>query len=399
MAKRYWTWVLALYGLGAGLSQSLMSLGSILVLLGLVVELGCAGREGPRALGRAGLVTLASVVAYMLICGARLLTLEAPLDVSRALGALPLFAVPLIAFFPAFREQRVPDWTWVLGAAGLGALVSAGWGLSQVLFLGQAKAVGFMGNPIYYAYTLLPALGFFVLLAEQERAHRRRWAYAACLLLWAALLVSASRTAFLCATAFIMLRLVAGALKDRRAVWALIAFVVVGSASLGLALRYSPHFETRFRKFSSYERLRRDSSWKGRCAVWAHNWLTFQEHPWLGTGPRQNAIDAGRDRAFRKKFKPGFSIYAHSAYLQALAESGLVGSLLLLVAVLGFVMAFPAALPWWALVGAGALTENVLTNSRPMHAHLFYLILACAVLRRSLRERSALRPSVPSSSG
>ncbi len=70
-----------------------------------------------------------------------------------------------------------------------------------------------------------------------------------------------------------------------------------------------------------------------RLEIWSGAWHIFQAQPWLGCGPGMYSRYAGKACSI-------FAVHAHSIYLHALSESGLVGLAGLLAVML---------LAWWQL--------------------------------------------------
>ncbi len=380
MLALLWPSTLLIYGVGCALSQSLMSLGGTLAVLLFVGESLDALRTGSwreaRGLERAG---WAVGLAWTTFLVARLLLAPPSPNFEHALGALPLFIIPSLALFPKARARAAAALPKVVLWTGVAYAVSACFGTVQVLFLGERSAFGFLRNPIFFAYNLLAALVFFTVWAQSK--DRRYWALLG--LLSIALLLSASRVAALVGFGFLAFYAVPRAYRR----------IGMRPILLGLALlvglgtwQYSTNKYWRS-KLRQGLRIQTSQSLKGRKVVWKHNWELFLEHPWTGVGFENNALDTSSTayRRWRHMWPPGLSIYAHSIYFQALAESGLLGSALWGSQLVTLGLALPPTRPLLAVLLLGGSTENVFNNSKAAHAFFFFLLLL-GLMRRASTE-------------
>ena len=369
---------LALYGVGVGVSQSLMSLGGTL-LVGWLLYFLFKNFSRLRELTRVEKLSLASVLAYALwtlsvwFFGAG----GAHLDFM-ALNNVPLVAVPFVAYF----VRRPLSWR-VLGFALGALLLSSALAIYQGLFEAR-MAVAWMKNPIYLAYTLLPAIVALTWIAVSaasfgiSRKQLRGVLLPVLLLAYAALVATNSRMAIAVATLMIGILLVP---------WAWRRFsklAVVGVLLIGLGLMTTEYIRkpyVRQRVASALDP--QDLSWRGRFFAWEQNLEIIREHPLTGVGPRQNAILMRDHPEWHILWGADVAIFAHSLYLQTLSESGIVGFLFLLLAYVGLGLARPETRLGLVSLALGGLTENVFTNSKPLHAHLFWLLMMALLPMRS----------------
>jgi O-antigen ligase len=133
-------------------------------------------------------------------------------------------------------------------------------------------------------------------------------------------------------------------------------------------------------------------STQGRLRVWRHNLDLMYEHPLVGTGYKQNALRTRDLESFwQNLWGDNVSIYAHNIYLQAAAESGLIGLALLLLFMLFWLRCFPSTWPILLALSLGGLTENILTNSKQLHS-LICVLLVAGLWNRLITTKSEVHP-------
>jgi O-antigen ligase len=273
--------------------------------------------------------------------------------------------------------------SWILKLTALALLASvakAGW---QFFVLGQ-QAFGFLRNPIYYAYNLLPAFVFFCEFAL------RRWragnfgpaaGAATAGLCLAGLVFSMGRTTLACAVLYFAIRIFPRVSRKLGLARALVIPVLFAIALVGAYRMSAPLQEKFHRSFRS-----NDPSRVGREIAWKYNFELFEAHPFFGVGPEKNGIDVARMPQYAGHWQPGVLIFAHSVYLQTLAEAGLVGFVLLLGYFASLALLGGPAGAVIVVSALAALTENTLNNSKAAHALYFYILLALWLDRRRALE-------------
>ncbi|MBS1983467.1 MAG: O-antigen ligase family protein [Bdellovibrionales bacterium] len=370
--------VLAIYLVGCGVSQSLMSLGGgLFAALGFFTALRLLRKSAPVHERRAALVTLLWVV----FCIANLLVRVFDNRTGHTLGRIPLLFVPLAGFslsFASSQKWKAPILKLTVLAVGASALEAA-----SDFFMHGVPGVGLMRNPIYLAYNLLPAFVFFgEVLARRIHAEgfNSKWAALGASLALLGIFCSVSRVPLACALAYLLFRWAPELRRRRgnRALWlSSLAILLLGTATYQL----SPRMQEKFNRSFSES----DPSRIWRIKAWEHNWSLFLEHPLAGVGPEKNGIAPESAPEFQGHWSPGHLYFAHSIYLQSLADSGLVGTLLLIGIGVTLALAEPTTAPLLVTMAVAGLTENIFNNSRAAHALLCYLLLTIALARRQWR--------------
>lgn len=352
---------LLLYAVGCGVSQSLMSLGGGLCAAIVVWE---AARTRLRTLTPRERAAVALGFAYTVTASINLLCRPFDDRTGQTLGRLPLVLVPLL---PLFVRVSASQFRWIVRAALAGLAISvarAGW----EFFHDHRAATSFMKNPIYLAYNLLPATLFF-----GELGGRAGLGGLAMSLF--GLVTTVSRTALSCALAYLAMRWAPRALKaGARGAGLVLLLLVAGGIT---AYRWSPLFQAKIDQTLSSE----DPSRHWRQVAWSYNAHLFAENPVWGVGPERNGIDVAKQPEFAGHWQPGHLYFAHSAYLQVAAESGLVGLITFFGLWIALAWAAPAVRPFMIVMGAAAITENLFNNSRAAHAFFFYALMTLLAAR------------------
>ncbi|MCP4402346.1 MAG: O-antigen ligase family protein [bacterium] len=204
----------------------------------------------------------------------------------------------------------------------------------------------------------------------------------------ASLLLSGSRggiVSFSCATMFFVLLARQRRLLRRKAVLVLI-FIVL---SIGLTILLNPDILTK--RIYTFKRLESDSSFQVRRELWKSAFHIFQDYPISGAGLGSFTHLNPRYRTFRDHLR--HYEYAENDYVQLLAETGIIGAVLLLLA--GFTLGVQLFTQWkqrhsrWkiALVAGGmSAMLSLLIHSGtdfnlriPSNALLFVTIAALCV--------------------
>jgi O-antigen ligase len=361
---------LALYGVGVGVSQSLMSLGGAL-LVGFLLYFSIKNFTLLGQLSRFEKFSLTSVFFYVLwTFGVWFFGVGRANSDFMALNNVPLVAVPFVAYFvPRSLSFRVLG--FALGALFLSSVFAIYQG-----FIEARMAVAWMKNPIFLAYTLLPAVVALIWIAVSaesfgfSRKQLRVALLPVLLIAYVALVATNSRMAIAVATLMLGVVLVPWAWR-RFSKLAVVGVLVVATGLMTTEYIRKPYVRQRVAAALDPQ----DMSWRGRFFAWEQNVEIIREHPLTGVGPRQNAILMRDHPEWHILWGSDVAIFAHSLYLQTLSESGIVGFLFLLLAYIGLGLARPETRLGLVSLALGGITENVFTNSKPLHAHLFWLLM------------------------
>ncbi len=380
---------LAVYGVGCAVSQSLMSLGGTLLAAYAFWSLFTQTKKAWASFLPSEKFAL-SFGVFFLFYSLLNHVLSGPSEVFwGSLKNLPLFAVPLFSFF--ISQSIASSWDsklkdnvgLVLIAIAAAYVVSALKAMYQSLGIGH-PAYGFFGNAIYFAYNILPAFVFFMELGIRKfhfGKWRPRYAFALAGLLLLVIYLSSSRMVLLTAGFYLMLRTIPFMIREYGWVVTLMIVSIIFFSSWEL-LANNEYLREKWNRSKSLD----DPSWKWRLVAWEHNWNLFLANPWFGVGPERNAIDVATMPQYAGHWLPGFRIYAHSVYLQILAELGFVG-------IAGFLMFFAyfislESIAAWVAVFflLSGISENVLNNSKALHPVYFYLFFG-AYIRRMVNHK------------
>ena len=181
------------------------------------------------------------------------------------------------------------------------------------------RAVGLTSSandPNSLGITLVSGLPIVLLFAFHGDRGHRLLGLAVALLSVGAVLLTGSRTAFLCLVAFL-------------AMWALTrkkAALYVPAVVLTLILAWSFLPQPYQQRYLSVESRDQDESYMNRVVAWHAGWHMFLDHPVLGVGAGQFAIADGM------KYWSGNTPYRiwlqpHSLYVQVIAELGCAGAI------------------------------------------------------------------------
>lgn len=371
---------MGIYALGCAVSQSLMSLGGTLAaLLWAIFFIRSLVNGDLSRMRRLEKFSIFGILAFCVLTLTHLVLIKGDLAALVAAREVPLYVIPTLALFPAFRKRlREQDLALILNVCFVAYAISSIYGISQVL-RGSA-AIGFLRNPLYYSYNLLFALAFFVCVFWlRPHTSLGRKALASALLALAAIVASSSRMPLIAGGSLIVVCLFAHAARAKA--FRLVSVVVVGLAlAITASYHMNPVFHSKMSKLVAL-RVRHDFSIRGRMAIWEHNKDLFLENPIWGVGYQQNAVDSADNRAYRRLWKPGHAIYAHSIYLQSLADSGIVGAGLLFASYSALAIAHPSSFFVWGTALVAGSTENVFNNSKAAHSLWFFFLLSLVVLR------------------
>lgn len=365
------------YGAGVHLSISLSALASVLIcLLALWMV-----REAEAPLRNWFIVSwvLVGFQAIRLTYDWEHSDLEALRGLYR--GVVPAAAAIVFArMWDSMRDKNVWKNTllWFLTACLTASVLAALW---KMLRSGEPGS-GFLGNPIYFAYSLLPVFVFCLenwRKAQKQNQSRGVFVFGTLIAL-SGILLSQSRMVWLVTFVVFALRAPYGDFLRSRKTSLVLGLLVLGA---GFAVWRQPQFQEKLDRTMS---LASDPSWQWRTKAWDFNWKMFKENPIFGVGTERNAIDVAHDTDLAGHWLPGHKIFAHSIYLQTLSEGGI--ALVGILAIWGL-LALTAAPSIWPLALAfllSGLTENILNNAKAAHAWLFYCALFVCLSRKSSKE-------------
>jgi hypothetical protein len=358
-----WIWgIIAIYGVGCALSPSLMGLGSVLLIASAVYQANA-------------IKTLSAALKYLVLISClwvvfstfNLLLREPDLRTLESLRQIPLFLVPVCAFFfqDSLNSRQKKNLVTLIAAA---FCISALKSIERYLRLGES-GIGWLKNPIFLGYNLLAAFVFF---AGNCLVINPKWSRRISILLFLGILCTLSRIPILCAVFYLLIQL----LRNLELKKTFIFIGIIGLTFWGMYHLNETTSEKMVRTFSP-----EDPSLVWRLKAWTYNWNLFLEHPLLGVGFENNGIDPKLQPEFQGHWKPGHLYFAHSIYLQSLADSGMVGSLLFFGFWILLGISVPATLPLLTIAGLAGLTDNIWNNSKALHPYLLFLFLSIFLLK------------------
>lgn len=377
-----------IYAVGVGLSQSLMSLGgsffALFALLSLLPKsFSLFKREKTTFYLGLGLV------AFLYI---HLLLLPADRTFADASGIIPLLLVPLGGYYLADTLKKLEPiklqkyLKTLIIISGICASFSSLLALYQILISGH-PGVALFHNPIYLAYNLFPAFIFFCELIRLKGANHMMLVPKSWLIFFAVatalgILASLNRMIPMAMGLYLLLRFIGPFLfqqfsgRGKSFPWK--TWLLFGAFGvLAVVLLYVRSPDLREKLFRPHNE---DLSYIWRLKAWQFNWNLFVQHPFFGVGTLRNWIDTAVQTELAGHWEPNHRIYAHSIYLQMLAEGGLVGFLLFVSYWISIARqsSLLLNLVLFDLFIAG-VTENITVNSKPFHALLFYSMLGIVI--------------------
>jgi len=357
---------LAIYGTGVGVSQSLMSLGGTLFAFWGIAFLW------PNLSKKSKLSNLAlSSVLLITFLSTGVLARNQDRVFTRALELIPLFFVPLgiLVLHRQLDEFHKQLASKVLNRITmLSVSVSCLYAIYQFLFL-KVPGIAFFRNPIYLAYSLLPIFLVFLWKIYQPRSDTARLQSFFVFLVFLGLIATQNRVTPIVAilsVAFLEIRKIRAERKFSLKKYLLAMFIGVTFLGSGLAL--NPALKEKLSRPMGLQ----DPSTSARMTVWKENYKIFMQNPIAGVGFLKNGIDTAERTEYQNHWTPGTLIYAHSVYLQILAEGGILGFFLLgfwLYSLMKIDQAIVFVTVSFFLIAG--ITENITVNSKPFHAFLF----------------------------
>jgi O-antigen ligase len=388
--------VLTLYAFGAPFSQSLMSIGATLLMIFFVLHLVKSWSVIYGSPWTRVKLWLASGLLYVFVLAIGLFFRE---PLGRALyhiREVPLFLIPLLPLLPSFRKENA----WSLNdlripvlAGFLSLIYSVSILLYQTLILG-VEGSGVLRSSIFTAYNLLPIFLYGVVVTQHTPVRRGFWRWAPSLiagLSFLGIVLTGSRGAtFSCLVVAIVVfwKKLPRLRRSRNWMMGALATMVLLTAVVSYQYQHNRAFRNRYQYILSPLSI---PSVQWRLQIWDYNLYLFQKHPVFGVGYGKNGMVKKRmkdaefpGRKYRQKLS-GF--HAHSIYIQALAESGIVGFLLLM----GWLF-LPATVerrlaPFTAGIAISGFNEAIFFNSRVANS-LFCFLLIVLMHLACVRERA-----------
>lgn len=258
------------------------------------------------------------------------------------------WAVAVLAVVVATSINTGPRLRALCGALVAGAVLSIAYGIvsgglttstSAIATGSEGRLEGGQGDPNFLAAGIVPAIILGIVLFTTSRRPWLRWGIAGCVgLLALGLVASGSRGGVLAALAAMLAALVF--FKRQRGQVLVFISLAMGVAAAWFAV--SPHAWDRVTEF--------DSGGSGRTQLWTIAWRMFIDHPINGVGlfnysavAPDYASQPGALYRLDLIFEHSAQV-AHNVYVQALAETGVVGlGLFLAVALLSMKAAWAAA--------------------------------------------------------
>ncbi|HEV3010232.1 MAG TPA: Wzy polymerase domain-containing protein [Burkholderiales bacterium] len=250
------------------------------------------------------------------------------------------------------------------------------------------RIVGHVGQANLFAdYMALGQAALLYLVARDRLRGPLWWSVAALLVLSSA--YTQSRSAILFS---LWIYAAAFSLRHRGAPWKRLArhagILVLGTLAAMAVVRVS-----------ALDRLSGIAG-EPRLALWALAWQLFADSPWLGVGWGEFA-----GAAFGAGLPPLLGVHdgrwtsAHNVVLQALAEAGVIGAALVLIAAVRWwrrawtdLRSAPTLPLWWVTAAVGTISLHALLEEPLSYAH----VLGLAALVAGIASRTTLKfPAVP----
>jgi putative inorganic carbon (hco3(-)) transporter len=182
------------------------------------------------------------------------------------------------------------------------------------------------GDPNSLAITLVTALPFALLLLGEGSKKFRVFAIATCLVNVVTLVLTGSRTGFLC----LMMLIVVFTLTRKKG---LLLAPVMAVLILGIWMAMPAEYKARY---TTVENLKDDESYQNRIISWKSGLHMFEDRPLTGVGMGNFSYANGLKYW---PIKNGVRIWLqpHNVYVQMIAETGLLGSIAFCVFVISMI--------------------------------------------------------------
>jgi len=295
-------------------------------------------------------------------------------------SSLPLF---LLIFLPLLKpfsaEQMWPVLKWTFFCYMINVFYAGyqyfGW---------QIEGAGFFKNPIFFAYNVFPAFLFIGLFVRFQGVFLKTYKIPlVALVLFLGVAFSNNRMTL--ALSALLLGYCYLPRLFARWRWRGVVLAVVGAVSLFSILYYSnPWLNDKIVR-SSWGL--RGPSIQARLVAWKYNLELFIDNPFFGVGYRLNGINTAELVDLQKYWRPGYDIFAHSVFIQSLAESGIVGFLLFFASLFCLAKGRFFLQRFFLFMGLVGLTENFLHNSKPFSAFLFFTAMGVAISNLSFNQQ------------
>ena len=368
-----------IFGVGCGLSQSLMSLGSTMLCLWFFYFYF----QSPfrSQLTKLESYSIVLMLAYVMVSFAKL-CFDLPFSqaVDRA-SPLPLFLLVFLPLFRPFsREQMwsLLSWTFVCYMINV---FYAGY----QYFGNQIEGAGFFKNPIFFAYNVFPAFLFVGLFVRFQGDFLKTYRIPfVALVLFLGVAFSNNRMTLALSGLLLVYCYLPRLFARWR--WKGLAVAILSICVLFFVMYYSnPWLKDKIVR----------SSWglqgpsiQARLVAWKYNLALFVDNPFFGVGYRLNGINTAELVEYQKHWRPGYDIFAHSVFIQSLAESGGIGFLLFFGSLFCLAKSRFFVQRFFLFMGLAGLTENFLHNSKPLSAFMFFVAMSVAVAGLSFNQQS-----------
>lgn len=378
---KFWTFALVVYAIGVGCSQSLMSAGGTLISLASLW--GLLFKLPKESYSKKLCLLVAAWVFYSFVN--HLIRGWSPYT-SEALKNMPLFLVliyPLVGLKPKEHSLAL-----IFSFYSVAVLASVLYSSYQFFYL-KYYGMGFFHNQIYFAYNLLPGFFFFSELSVKERRidfWKPLYSRILVAIIFLGIFTTNNRMSSLIVFLYILFRALPWVYRR----WGAKTLALVSLLLFGFFISIYLLNPFVYDKISQTMMGLRDVSVKSRIYAWTENWKIFLEHPFFGVGFSNNALDSSNFTDFQGHLIPGRAIYAHSIYFQHLADSGVIGALLLFGSLVMLMFYNSISLIVVGGILFAGITENIFNNSKPFHAFLFFTLLSLCMESTQLRStRSA----------
>jgi len=378
-----------LYGIGALTSRSIMEFSASFFVIQTLIAVFFLWDPRMTVSRRAALVLALLYVSFHLL---RLSLLPRISLKHLVVPDLLFFLVPFSFLNPLleFNLKKVAGWlhkiaeSYLVVFASIAAVVLLT-SIYQIFIKGAGGATGLMRITIFAAYGQLALLSL-VLALLYVRFRVGRFGGTHFLILASVLLVSIVLTSSRTATLVGVLMWLAVALPrifDRYR-WRGLLLSLAGLATcISVLLVVNP---VAFERYLQVTRRRDEAplymSLRSREFLWRHNRELFEKNRFFGVGYRQNVVRPHRD--FPEEVGVNFSMkpqahLAHSLYWQSLAEGGLLGTALLLLALGALCISLPISAFVFAAVLLSGSTDSPLSSPKMFHP-IFFSILMLFIL-------------------
>lgn len=257
---------------------------------------------------------------------------------------------------------------------------------SQIGTLLNARAISTLGSPVSlgaYLALALPAALYWAL--DEKRG--KLFGFICLAAIIGGLIASIARAAWLsAAAAFAFYLLLTGRLRGLRLSPKKLVVIVFAGAVLGAVL---------FMRLSARQTAKLNES--ARVEIWRAAWISFLEHPWIGSGPDTFELGFRRNKSaeyVKASAVLEYQAHAHNDILEVLVTTGLAGALAYAFFLLSLFKAAQRALgdPRAAALFCGllALFLNMKFNPVPLEALVLASLFAgilCAPQSREIPRR------------